>query len=91
MRTVRCPKCSRNAVYTTDSRRTSVMGEDAVRRRRRCKCGYRWSTYEVSIDTVKYFLEAAKTVESLYKAVASGKIKVKNRKKGDWHVSRIQS
>jgi transcriptional regulator NrdR family protein len=81
MRTVRCPKCSRNTVFTSDSRRTSVMGEDAVRRRRRCKCGYRWSTYEVSADSMKYFLEAAKTVESLYNDIASGKIKVKKRKK----------
>lgn len=51
---MKCPKCgSETNVY--DSRRTDKGTE--VRRRRTCKCGYRFRTYEITeVKKAKYEL-----------------------------------
>lgn len=43
-----CPKCSA-VLQVIDSRPVQFMGEDTIRRRRRCtKCPHRFTTFEIS-------------------------------------------
>lgn len=43
---VLCPKCSSDETKVVDSRGTS---EHSNRRRRLCKCGWRFTTYEIIV------------------------------------------
>lgn len=45
-----CPKCGNFNIFIVDSRTTI---NNTVRRRRKCDCGYKWSTYEVPALEIK--------------------------------------
>lgn len=46
-----CPSCKAMDMRVIDSRRTTLSGSYAVRRRRACaSCGYRLTTYELAVD-----------------------------------------
>ncbi len=54
---MKCPQCHRTTANddgprVTDSRRS---GDTAIRRRRKCSCGHRFSTYEiiVTVDSTR--------------------------------------
>lgn len=40
-----CPRCGESPTRVTDTRERTDGRE--VRRRRKCVCGYRWTTYEI--------------------------------------------
>jgi transcriptional regulator NrdR family protein len=50
---ITCPECGGKRVATVDSRKSSYRDMPAIRRRRLCKCGYRWTTYEMSSEDLQ--------------------------------------
>mgnify|MGYP001424757666 CR=1 FL=1 len=58
-------KCEHLDTAVVDSRPTIMYGTETVRRRRKCKCGYRFTTYEF---TLKHMIKMrVKSLESAIK------------------------
>ena len=52
---MKCEKCGGES-FVCDSR-TGGKIANAIYRRRECKkCGFKWATYEIDADTVKYMI-----------------------------------
>jgi len=58
---ITCPMHDGADTSVTDSRGTRYRGYDAVRRRRKCaRCGYAWTTYELSAGGLERLLDKQK-------------------------------
>lgn len=44
---MRCPACTKQQNYVIETKTTPQNNHRAIRRRRSCVCGFRWTTYEV--------------------------------------------
>ncbi len=56
---MKCPKCGRQDVHVIDSRETNEIR----RRRYVCdRCGFRWTTREISNETYQRMLASEKTL-----------------------------
>lgn len=63
MAALKCPQCGSFATFVIDSR-PHVEPVPAVRRRRKCECEHRFSTYEVYVPEFQ-ILEAIEKEERL--------------------------
>ena len=75
-----CPVCSIKTSTVIDSRTTTLLSKDVVRRRHKCSRGHRWSTYELNALLVDQLVNMAEAVKELEKALKAGKVKIKGGK-----------
>jgi len=74
-----CPKC-KGQMCVIDSRRTRIIGEQSIRRRRKCinaKCKKRLTTYEIHQVVISQVEAGRKILDSLTAA-----IRIVSREKG---------
>lgn len=55
-----CPKCEK-PLRVVDSRPSTFMGARAIRRRRVCVCGHRFTTFEIPADIMRQRVEELAT------------------------------
>ena len=60
---MKCPKCREDALKVIDTRHTI---ENSVRRQRKClRCGYRFTTFEISMAQKAEYERAVKTPRNI--------------------------